>query len=70
MPDARDSAGTALDVHGLEGERTTRQEGRESDHVVQADHGNPIPEKSAQRVLKVADQILKAGKTEDDEAES
>ncbi len=24
-------------------------------------HGNPIPERSAQRVLKVADQILKAG---------
>jgi len=23
--------------------------------------GNPIPEKSAQRILKVADQILKAG---------
>ncbi|MBI2359042.1 MAG: hypothetical protein HYV04_09090, partial [Deltaproteobacteria bacterium] len=23
--------------------------------------GNPIPERSAQRVLKVADQILKAG---------
>jgi antirestriction protein ArdC len=26
-------------------------------------HGNPIPERSAQRVLKVADQILKAGTT-------
>ena len=24
-------------------------------------HGNPIPERSAQRVLKAADQILKAG---------
>lgn len=27
-------------------------------------HGNPIPERSAQRILKVADQILKAGVTE------
>jgi antirestriction protein ArdC len=27
-------------------------------------HGNPIPERSAQRILKVADQILKAGTTE------
>jgi antirestriction protein ArdC len=27
--------------------------------------GNPIPEKSAQRILKVADQILKAGTTAD-----
>ncbi|MEQ1908031.1 MAG: ArdC-like ssDNA-binding domain-containing protein [Vicinamibacterales bacterium] len=26
-------------------------------------HGNPIPERSAQRILKVADQILKAGST-------
>ena len=26
--------------------------------------GNPIPERSAQRVLKAADQILKAGATE------
>ena len=26
-------------------------------------HGNPIPERSAQRILKVADQILKAGTT-------
>jgi hypothetical protein len=26
--------------------------------------GNPIPERSAQRVLKAADQILKAGTTE------
>jgi hypothetical protein len=25
--------------------------------------GNPIPEKSAQRILKAADQILKAGTT-------
>jgi antirestriction protein ArdC len=31
---------------------------------------NPIPERSAQRVLKVADQILKAGTTEHDESES
>jgi len=28
--------------------------------------GNPIPERSAQHVLKVADQILKAGTTDDD----
>jgi hypothetical protein len=27
-------------------------------------HGNPIPERSAQRILKVADQILKARSTE------
>jgi hypothetical protein len=27
-------------------------------------HGNPIPERSAQRILKVADQILKAGTSE------
>jgi IrrE N-terminal-like domain len=35
-------------------------------------HGNSIPEKSAQRVLKVADQILKAGsyQTADTAAES
>jgi len=26
--------------------------------------GNPIPERSAQRVMKVADQILKAGTTQ------
>jgi hypothetical protein len=26
--------------------------------------GNPIPERSAQRILKVADQILNAGTTE------
>ena len=26
--------------------------------------GNPIPERSAQRILKAADQILKAGTTE------
>jgi hypothetical protein len=32
--------------------------------------GNPIPERSAQRVLKVADQILKAGTTETAEARS
>jgi hypothetical protein len=35
--------------------------------------GNPIPEKSAQRILKVADQILKAGsnqQTTDTGAES
>ena len=34
--------------------------------------GNPIPERSAQRVLKAADQILKAGSTSepDDEAQS
>lgn len=33
--------------------------------------GNPIPERSAQRVLKAADQILRAGReTTDDEAES
>ena len=34
--------------------------------------GNPIPEKSAQRILKVADQILKAGRPNDgsDEAVS
>ena len=31
--------------------------------------GNPIPERSAQRILKVADQILKAGTTST-EAES
>ena len=31
--------------------------------------GNPIPERSAQRVLKAADQILKAGReTADEEA--
>jgi hypothetical protein len=29
-------------------------------------HGNPIPERSAQRVLRVADQILRAGRTDDD----
>jgi hypothetical protein len=28
--------------------------------------GNPIPERSAQRILKAADQILKAGTTEDE----
>ena len=30
-------------------------------------NGNPIPEKSAQRILKVADQILKAGTTQSGE---
>jgi antirestriction protein ArdC len=33
-------------------------------------HGNPIPERSAQRVLKVADQILKAGSTTGSEVQS
>jgi hypothetical protein len=32
--------------------------------------GNPIPERSAQRVLKVADQILKAGTSERAEQEA
>ena len=32
--------------------------------------GNAIPEKSAQRILKVADQILKAGNQSGVEAES
>src|SRR5687768_17872635 len=31
--------------------------------------GNPIPEKSAQRILKVADQILKAGRSADEPTE-
>ena len=30
--------------------------------------GNPIPERSAQRILKVADQILKAGQPANDSA--
>jgi len=39
---------------------------------IQAWHGqgNPIPERSAQRILKAADQILKAGTTETTEAEA
>jgi hypothetical protein len=43
----------ALDLPGIE----------ESRGYIQSwwGHGNPIPERSAQRVLKVADQILKAG---------
>ena len=32
--------------------------------------GNPIPERSAQRILKAADQILKAGTTTDSEVQS
>ena len=32
--------------------------------------GNAIPERSAQRILKAADQILKAGTTETTEAEA
>ena len=31
--------------------------------------GNPIPERSAQRVLKVADQILQAGTVDGNDAE-
>jgi len=32
--------------------------------------GNPIPERSAQRILKAADQILKAGSTPDTSIET
>jgi len=37
-------------------------------HPVVVGAGNPIPERSAQRILKVADQILKAGTTTETES--
>jgi hypothetical protein len=51
----------ALDLPGVESSRG---------YIQSWCQGNAIPERSAQRILKSADQILKAGSTSDIEAES